>query len=79
MHPWRNGVYGFHHYHSKTHEIPGVYGGSARVKLGGEKEKTWDMNYGKPGELPASDESIKNVPLPELDPVFGPDGPVYEL
>ena len=113
---WRNGVYGFHHYHSTAHEVLGIYGGSAQVRLGGEKGETfelnkgdvviipagvahknlsssadfkvvgaypkgqsWDMNYGKPGERPASDEKIKKVPLSKLDPVFGSKGPVHEF
>ena len=43
------------------------------------KGQMWDMNYGKPGERPEADENIKNVPLPETDPVFGKTGPLIRL
>ncbi len=33
---WRDGIYGFHHYHSTAHEVLGVYSGSAEVQFGGE-------------------------------------------
>ncbi|MDB6028272.1 MAG: Cupin 2 conserved barrel domain protein [Verrucomicrobiales bacterium] len=33
---WRDGIYPFHHYHSTTHEVLGVYNGSAEVQFGGE-------------------------------------------
>ena len=33
---WRNGIYPFHHYHSTSHEVLGVYAGHANVRLGGE-------------------------------------------
>src|ERR1700733_8564495 len=32
---WRNGIYNFHHYHSTSHEVLGIYSGSALVHLGG--------------------------------------------
>ena len=43
------------------------------------KGQMWDMNYGKPAERPQADENIKNVPLPEADPVFGKTGPLIRL
>ena len=33
---WRNGIYPFHHYHSTSHEVLGIYAGHANVRLGGE-------------------------------------------
>ena len=32
---WRNGIYDYAHYHSITHEVLGVYSGSASVQFGG--------------------------------------------
>ena len=32
---WRNGLYDFHHYHSRAHEVLGVYSGWVRACFGG--------------------------------------------
>jgi uncharacterized protein YjlB len=34
---WRNGVHGFHHYHSTAHEALGVYSGEVTVRFGGDR------------------------------------------
>jgi uncharacterized protein YjlB len=33
---WKNGIYTFHHYHSNTHEVIGVYKGQTTLMLGGD-------------------------------------------
>ncbi|MEO8794535.1 MAG: hypothetical protein ABI390_03655 [Daejeonella sp.] len=32
---WRNGIFDYHHYHSNTHEVLGVFSGTAKVQIGG--------------------------------------------
>ncbi len=50
---WRNGIYPFHHYHSTAHEVLGVYRGSARVQLGGERGVVHDVRPGDVVIIPA--------------------------
>ncbi len=40
--------------------------------------RKYDMCYGKREERPAADRNIVSVPLPESDPLYGPDGPLME-
>ena len=50
---WRNGIYPFHHYHSTSHEVLGVYRGSATVRLGGEQGEDFTVRAGDVIVIPA--------------------------
>ncbi len=112
---WRNGIYAFHHYHSTSHEVLGIYSGSARLHLGGEAGeilqvaagdviiipagvghknlgsqglgvvgaypdgRSWDLNRGLPGERPQADKNIVTLPIPDNDPLLGPDNGIKKI
>lgn len=40
--------------------------------------RDWDLNCGKPGERPQTDRNIARVPVPQLDPIYGPVGPLLD-
>ena len=50
---WRNGIYGFVHYHSSAHEVLGIARGSAKVRFGGDHGKVYDLAAGDVVVLPA--------------------------
>jgi uncharacterized protein YjlB len=50
---WRNGIYTFHHYHSTSHEVLGIYRGSATVRLGGEQGQDFLLEAGDIVVIPA--------------------------
>jgi uncharacterized protein YjlB len=41
--------------------------------------RQWDLLRGLPGERPQADRNIAAVPLPENDPIYGPDGPLRKI
>ena len=50
---WRNGVHPFHHFHSNSHEVLGVYAGEVTVRFGGEEGVTLTAKPGDVIVLPA--------------------------
>lgn len=50
---WKSGIYTFHHYHSNTHEVMGVYKGGTQIQLGGEKGITLNLKKGDVIIIPA--------------------------
>ena len=50
---WRWGVYSYHHYHSNTHEVLGVYSGNAVLQMGGENGIKMNVDVGDVIVIPA--------------------------
>ena len=50
---WRDGIYPYHHYHSITHEVLGVYEGKALLHLGGEEGEKVEVSAGDIIIIPA--------------------------
>ena len=77
---WRNGVYPFHHYHSISHEVLGIYSGSATLHLGGEKGEKLKVNAGDILVIPAG-VGHKNLGNDQLFGVVGayPNGHEWDL
>jgi hypothetical protein len=52
-HSWRDGIYGYVHYHSSIYEVLGIARGSARVRFGGAKGRALNVRAGDVAILPA--------------------------
>jgi uncharacterized protein YjlB len=50
---WRDGIYDYVHYHSRTHEVLGIARGSAKVQFGGPHGRTLPLKAGDAAILPA--------------------------
>lgn len=50
---WRDSIYDFLHFHTRTHEVLGIARGSAQVRFGGKRGKTLRVKAGDVVVLPA--------------------------
>ncbi|GAB4036386.1 cupin [Spirosoma gilvum] len=76
---WRNGVYSFHHFHSTSHEVLGVYLGSALLHLGGEQGQKVQVEAGDILVIPAG-VGHKNLESSQLGIVGAyPDGRSWDI
>ncbi|WP_336516643.1 cupin [Pollutibacter soli] len=76
---WRNGIFDFHHYHSISHEVLGIYSGEAMVHLGGEKGQRVNIAAGDIIVIPAG-VGHKNLGSVELGVVGAyPDGLTWDM
>jgi len=50
---WRNGIFGFHHFHSTAHEALGIAAGTVRVMFGGPAGEELTLHAGDAVVIPA--------------------------
>jgi uncharacterized protein YjlB len=50
---WRNGMYDYLHFHTRTHEVLGIARGRLRAEFGGSAGKTVELKAGDVAVLPA--------------------------
>ncbi len=76
---WRNGIYSFHHYHSTSHEVLGIYSGKALVHFGGEQGEKVQVEAGDIVIIPAG-VGHKNLGSEDLGVVGAyPEGRSWDL
>lgn len=77
---WKAGIYDYHHYHSQTHEVLGVFCGMADVQLGGPEGVCVEVYRGDVIIIPAgvSHKCLKSSPDFACVGAY-PDGKEYDL
>jgi uncharacterized protein YjlB len=77
---WDAGIFTYHHYHSTTHEVLGIYSGSASIQLGGDDGPKLLLEKGDVLVIPAG-VAHKNLNQENAISVIGayPDGRDYDM
>lgn len=77
---WDNGIFTYHHYHSNTHEVLGVYKGSTLIQLGGGNGRQIKLEKGDVIIIPAG-VALKNLGHEDQIHCIGayPEGHEYDL
>lgn len=77
---WRNGIFPFHHYHSRAHEALGIFSGWVKVKFGGRSGEVVQAVAGDVIVIPAG-VSHKNLGQSEDFAVIGayPVGQTWDM
>ncbi|HEY8933890.1 MAG TPA: cupin, partial [Cyclobacteriaceae bacterium] len=77
---WRNGVFPYHHYHSITHEVMGVYSGNDILQFGGPDGQQLAVEEGDVIVIPAG-VGHKNIRTSHTLKVVGayPEGMEYDV
>ncbi|SDE63545.1 Uncharacterized protein YjlB [Mucilaginibacter pineti] len=77
---WDAGIFTYHHYHSITHEVLGIYSGQATIQLGGDKGPKLLLEKGDVLVIPAG-VAHKNLDEEDAVGVVGayPDDRDYDM
>ncbi|WP_181350918.1 cupin domain-containing protein [Thalassobacillus sp. CUG 92003] len=77
---WKGGVFGYHHFHSNSHEVLGVVSGSAVLTLGGKNGRELPIKEGDVLIIPAGVGHKNNEASKDFQVVGGyPFGEDYDL
>jgi len=77
---WLNGIYDYHHYHSVTHEVLGIYKGHANVQFGGPNGIAEDVSKGDVIIIPAGVAHKCNSASDDFKCIGAyPDGADYDI